>query len=103
MDVVVKMKLDRLVVLYDPHSQERLHEDASSDVEILGILPQKLVLELGTCCGVHQVVHKQAVDNEVLTLALHENCLFTGSHSFPSSPRCVCAICVLPVGFHTCS
>ena len=43
----------------------------------LGVFPQKLVLELGTGCGAHHVVHKQAMDNEVLTLALHENCLLT--------------------------
>ena len=48
MDVAVKMELDHLVVLLDLPSQERFHEAASSDVEILGVLPQKLVLELGT-------------------------------------------------------
>ena len=69
-----------LVVLFDLHTQERLHdsEAASNDVEILGILPQKLVLALGTGCCVHPVAHKQAVDNEVvLTLALHEDSLLT--------------------------
>ncbi len=69
------MELDRRVVLFNLHTQERLHEAASSDVEILGILPQKLVLELGTGCCVHHVVHKQAVDNEMPTLALQEDSL----------------------------
>ena len=35
MDVVVKMKLDRRVVLSDLHTQERFHAAASSDAEIL--------------------------------------------------------------------
>ncbi len=64
LDVMVKMELDRLVVLFDLHTQERLHAAASSDAEILGILPQQLVLELDTDCCVHHVAHEQAVDNE---------------------------------------
>ncbi len=75
LDVMVNMELNCHVVLFYLHTQERLHEAASSDVEILGIVPQKLVLELGTGCCVHRVVHKQAVDNEMLTLALHEDSL----------------------------
>ncbi len=63
MDVVVKMELDCLVV----HTQKRIHEAASNDVQVLGVLPQKLVLELGTSCCVHHVVHKQAVNNVMLT------------------------------------
>jgi hypothetical protein len=74
-DVVAKMKFDRLVVLSNLHTQKRLHEAASesSDVKILGTHPQKLVLELGTGCCVHYVVNKQDVNNEMLTLALHED------------------------------
>ncbi len=56
MDIVVKMKLDCLVALFD-------------------LLSQKLVLELGTGCCVHHVVHKQAVNNEILTLTLHDDSL----------------------------
>jgi hypothetical protein len=98
------MELDRLVVLFDLHTQERLHGAASSDVEVLGVLPQKLVLELGTGCCVHHVVHKQAMDNEMLTLMLHENSLLTvycwvAVLFHPVRD----AICGLPVGFHRCS
>ncbi len=71
------MELDCLLVLFHFHTQERLHEAASSDVEILEEFPQKFVLELGTGCCVHHVIPKleQAVNNEMLTLMLHEDSL----------------------------
>jgi hypothetical protein len=75
MAIMVKMEHDCFVVLFDLHTQGRLHEASSRDVEILGILPQKLVLEHGIGCCLHHVVHKQAVNNEMLTLALHETSL----------------------------
>ncbi len=53
------MDLDCLVVLFNRHTQERRHEAASSDDKMLGVLPQKLVLELSTGCCVHHVVHKR--------------------------------------------
>ncbi len=63
MDVMVKIEFDCLVFQFDLHTQERLHEAASSDIEIIGMLSQKLVLELGTGCCLHHVVHEQAVNN----------------------------------------
>ncbi len=55
MDVVIKMEIDHIIILLDLYTQERLHEAASSNIAILGVLPQKLVLELGTGYFVHHV------------------------------------------------
>ncbi len=71
--VVVKVDCDSLVGLFYLHTQKCLHAAASSDVNILGVLPQKLVLDLSTGCCVHHVVHKQAVTNKMLIFALHED------------------------------
>ena len=48
---------------------------SSSDTEILRVLLHELVLELVVGGNVHHAIHKQSMDNEMLTLAFHENSL----------------------------
>jgi hypothetical protein len=55
------MLLGRLVVLVPCSASipnKRLHEAASTHLEIFGVLSQKLNLELGTGCCLHHVIHK---------------------------------------------
>ncbi len=59
-----------------PYPIKCLHDAASINLEIVGILFRKFVLELGTGCCVHHVIHKQAVDNEMLSLALRMEIVF---------------------------
>ncbi len=58
-----------------------LHGTAPCDIEVPDVFLQEFLRETITGGNVHHVVHKQAVDDEVVSLAFHEYCLFTASEN----------------------
>ena len=65
-DVVVKVQTDLVLRLLNLHTQKCLHETPACDIEILGIFRHEFLLELVTSRDMHHVVHKQAMNNEVV-------------------------------------
>jgi hypothetical protein len=50
-------------------------ETATRDLKILGIFRHEFLLESITRRHVHHVINKLAVNDNVVSFALHENCL----------------------------
>ncbi len=69
------MQSDYSAWLFGLHAQECCHKAAASDFKILLIKLQELVAEFVSGRGMHHIVHKQSMNDEVRILGLHENCL----------------------------
>ena len=77
LNISIKMQSDHFAWLFDLHAQESLHKASSCDFKILLIESHNFIAEPITGWNMHHIVHKQSMNDEVRTLALHENSLPT--------------------------
>jgi hypothetical protein len=63
--------------MLDLRTQKYLHESSPFDVEILGLLVQEFLPKSVARGNRHHVIDKQAVDDEIVTVSLHENSFLT--------------------------